>query len=82
MNSPKPDTTSREALRDYLKQVRRGHELVAQEERKRLRTFDYRANLASLKSLLDLGYRNIKPQPICGYVELHRLLKRHEARRE
>ena len=82
MTRPIPNTTSREALRQYLMQKQRGHERAAHEDRKRLREFDYVQSLPILRGLLDAAYRHRQPQPTSGLVELHQLLKRHEAQRE
>jgi len=82
MTTSIPNAESREALRQYLLQKQRGHERAAQEDRKLLREFDYKQSLPILKGLLDAAYRHRQPQPTSGLVELHRLLKRHEAQRE
>lgn len=79
--SPKTPPTIEEQ-RAYLAAQRRGYELAAREQRRRLRNLDYKANLAILDGLLDMAYRQRQPQPSSGLVELHRLLQRHEARRE
>lgn len=71
-----------EQQRAYLAAQRRGYELAALQERQRLKELDYRANLPVLDSLLQMAYLHRRPQPTSGLVELHRLLHRHEARRE
>lgn len=71
-----------EEQRAYLAAQRRGYELAEREQRRRLKALDYQANLPILDGLLDMAYRQRQPQPTSGLVELHRLLRRHEARRE
>jgi hypothetical protein len=80
-----PDTEAlptAEQQRAYLAAQRRGYELAAREQRRRLRKLNYEENLPMLDALLDMAYRQGQPQPASGLVELHRLLQRHEARRE
>lgn len=79
--STKPVPTLEEQ-RAYLAAQRRGYELAAREQRRRLRELDYAANLPMLNALLEMAQRHRQPQPTSGLVQLHRLLARHEARRE
>ena len=76
MKSPAPPT--REEQRNYLRQMRQGHEMAEVRGRAELARLNYEQNLPILNSLLEIGFQFRRPQPTSGLIEWHRLMTQLE----